>query len=135
MPDVVFVLPCPLEPLLDDKLPHLAGPEVGEAGEVEEGEAVVYPLQVEDDETRLLPEGILGDVREGAAELRLVVSEECEVVVSSLVLLSEVQLVDVSRQCRCRLSLHEDSLLQLSHALQAVVQEGELRGAVKEEKN
>ena len=87
MPDVVFVLPCPLEPLLDDKLPHLAGPEVGEAGEVEEGEAVVYPLQVEDDETRLLPEGILGDVREGAAELRLVVSEECEVVVSSLVLL------------------------------------------------
>ena len=62
MPDVVFVLPCPLEPLLDDKLPHLAGPEVSEAGEVEEGEAVVYPLEVEDDETRLLPEGILGDV-------------------------------------------------------------------------
>ena len=76
-PDVVvlplLLLPRPLHlhPLLDDELPHLAGPLVTEPAEVEAGQGVVDPLQEEDDETSLLSEGILSYVGESATELSL----------------------------------------------------------------
>ena len=61
-----------LHPLLDDELPHLAGPLVTEPAEVEAGQGVVDPLQEEDDETTLLPEGILSYVGKCTTEIRLI---------------------------------------------------------------
>ena len=66
-----------LHPLLDDELPHLAGPLVTEPAEVEADQGVVDPLQEEDDETSLLSEGILCYVGEFATELSLVRDNKC----------------------------------------------------------
>ena len=79
-PDVVVLplpllpLPLHLHPLLDDELPHLAGPLVTEPAEVEAGQGVVDPLQEEDNETALLSEGILSYIGKCTTEIRLITS-------------------------------------------------------------